>query len=86
MNDALAALTRAIDANIAANPHAPIHLGHATTFQGQHVQQLVMMKPCRRQPVAAVLLMASTAEAALLEAARFVSALVKPQDEDHEGE
>lgn len=84
MNDAdlaLAALRRAIAENLRANPHAPIHLGKASTFAGQAVQALLMMRPCRcGAHLAQAIFLASTPEGAIREATRFVAALVRPDE------
>lgn len=77
---ARASLIRALEANLAANKHAPIHLGAASTYAGQAIQALLMMRPCRcGQHVAQALFMGPTPEDAMREARRFVEALVSEE-------
>jgi hypothetical protein len=78
---ARAALLRTLEFNLIVNKHAPIHIGAITSYAGQTVQSLLMMRPCRcGRHVAQALFMGPTPEAAMREARFFVEALVSDDE------
>jgi hypothetical protein len=80
--EALSFLQSAVADNNRANPHAPLQLGRSSEFQGQSVQALLVLRPCRcGAPIAQALFMSASSVTAIREATRFVRALVKDPDE-----